>query len=165
MTTTVALAPGDFVVYPNHGVGKVTGLETQTVSGQEIPSIVIRFDQDRMTLRLPLSKAAASGLRRISTRAHMDQALSTLKGQASKTRTIWRHRATEYATKINSGDPVSLAEVVRDLHRDEAEPQGSYSERQLYESARERLTREVAAVEGIEVEVATTKLEELLKAA
>jgi CarD family transcriptional regulator len=158
-------SPGDFVVYPGHGLGKVTGLETKTVSGEVGEWFVITFDHDRMTLRLPAGKARTSGLRGLSSRSLMDKALVTLQGNASRKKVMWSRRALEYAAKIKSGDPISIAEVVRDLHRADDEPQGSYSERMLYEQARDRLTREVAAIEGIDLDAATTKLGGLLKAA
>ena len=165
MKITAGFAPGDLVVYPGHGLGQVTRLETQHVGGQDTRWFVIRFAHDRMTLRVPFSKAKSSGLRGLSTPGLMHRALSTLKGQASRRHVIWNRRALEYAAKIKSGDPVSIAEVIRDLHRDADQPQGSYSERLLYEQARDRLTREVAAIEGIEVDAATTKLDGLLAAA
>ena len=165
MKNAAGFYPGDFVVYPGHGLGKVTGLETKTIGGELGQWFVITFDADRMVLRLPTRKAQASGLRGLSTRNLMEKALSTLQGNRSRKNVMWNRRALEYAAKIKSGDPVSIAEVVRDLHRQENEPQASHSERLLYEQARDRLTREVAAIEGIEVDAATTKLEVLLKAA
>ena len=156
---------GDFVVYPTHGVGKVLGVETQEISGLELDLIVIRFDKDRMTLRVPVNKAENSGLRKLSTRKVMETALTTLKGRSRAKRTMWSRRAQEYEAKINSGDPVSIAEVVRDLHRNADQPDQSYSERQMYQAALDRLAREVAALEKIDEAAAAEKLEELLKAA
>jgi CarD family transcriptional regulator len=161
----IKLSAGDFVVYPTHGVGKVTSIETQKIGDQEIKLFVISFERDRMTLRVPLHKAKNSGLRKLSTRSVMDTAFATLKSKATIKRAMWSRRALEYAAKINSGDPVSLAEVVRDLHPRSAEKEPSYSERTIYEQARERLTHEVAAVEKIEPEAAAAKLEKLLNAA
>jgi len=156
---------GDYVVYPTHGVGRVRAIEKQKIAGQDLELFVITFDRDRMTLRVPVPKAKQSGLRRLSSRSVMDTALSTLRGRARVKRTMWSRRAQEYEAKINSGDPVSIAEVVRDLHRHANQPDQSYSERQIYEAALERLASELAAVDGIERDKATQKLEMLLDAA
>ncbi len=156
---------GDFVVYPTHGVGKVLGVETQEISGVTLDLIIIKFDKDRMTLRVPVNKAENSGLRKLSTRKVMDSALTTLKGRSRVKRTMWSRRAQEYEAKINSGDPVSIAEVVRDLHRGADQPDQSYSERQMYQSALDRLARELAALEKIDETAAAQKLEDMLKAA
>ena len=156
---------GDYVVYPTHGVGRVLGVETQEVAGVTLDLIVIKFEKDRMTLRVPVAKAANSGLRKLSSRKMMDTALTTLKGRSRAKRTMWSRRAQEYEAKINSGDPVSIAEVVRDLHRAEDQPEQSYSERQIYESALGRLAREIAAVEQIDEDAAKQRVEETLKAA
>ena len=156
---------GDFVVYPTHGVGKVLGVEKQEISGITLDLIIIRFDKDRMTLRVPVEKAELSGPRKLSTKKVMDAALATLKGRSRVKRTMWSRRAQEYEAKINSGDPVSIAEVVRDLHRSADQPDQSYSERQMYQAALDRLAREVAAMERIDEQAAADKLEELLRAA
>ena len=161
----IPFSAGDFVVYPAHGVGKVTSIEAQTIGGQKVELFVISFERDRMTLRVPVRKVENSGLRKLSTRKVMEVALTTLKGRARVKRAMWSRRAQEYEAKINSGDPVSIAEVVRDLHRGATQPEQSYSERQIYEQALERLAHEVAAVEKIKPEVATAKLEKLLNAA
>jgi len=158
-------AKGDFVVYPTHGVGKVLGVEIEEFSGMELELIIIRFDKDRMTLRVPVNKSANSGLRKLSTRKVMDNALTTLKGRSRVKCIMWSRRAQEYEAKINSGDPVSIAEVVRDLHRGDDQPDQSYSERQMYQAALDRLARELAALERIDEEAATEKLEQMLKAA
>ena len=157
--------PGDYVVYPTHGVGRVQGVESQEISGQKLDLIIIKFEKDRMTLRVPVAKAEESGLRKLSSRKLMDSALVTLKGRSRVKRTMWSRRAQEYEAKINSGDPVSIAEVVRDLHRGADQPDQSYSERQMYQAALERLARELAAVEKIDEDAAALKLEELLTAA
>jgi len=156
---------GDYVVYPTHGVGKINGVETQTIADQKLRLLVIRFEKEKMTLRVPVAKATTSGLRRLSTRKVMESALKTLRGRARVKRTMWSRRAQEYEAKINSGDPVSIAEVVRDLHRSADQPDQSYSERQIYQAALDRLSRELAAVERIEDDQATLRLEELLRAA
>lgn len=156
---------GDFVVYPTHGVGRVTGVEKQEFGGEILTLIVIHFEQERMTLRVPVQKAEESGLRKLSNRKVIDTALKTLKGRSRAKRTMWSRRAQEYEAKINSGDPVQIAEVVRDLHRGDDQPDQSYSERQMYQAALVRLSRELAAVEQIDDESASDKLEKLLKAA
>jgi CarD family transcriptional regulator len=163
-TKTMLFSTGDFVVYPAHGVGQVTDVEKQVIGGQKLELFVVSFERDRMTLRVPVEKVENSGLRKLSSRKVMDQALTTLKGRARVKRAMWSRRAQEYEAKINSGDPVSIAEVVRDLHRGESQPEQSYSERQIYEQALERLAHEIAAVEKIEPEIATAKLEKLLSA-
>jgi CarD family transcriptional regulator len=156
---------GDFVVYPTHGVGKVTGVETQEIAGQELTLFVISFEKERMTLRVPITKAKESGLRKLSNKKIIETALKTLRGRSRVKRTMWSRRAQEYEAKINSGDPVLIAEVVRDLHRNDDQPDQSYSERQMYQAALDRLARELAAVESIDHDAATDKLEKLLKAA
>jgi len=157
--------PGDFVVYPTHGVGKVLSVEESEIAGHTLELFVISFDRDRMTLRVPVTKAANSGLRKLSSKKRMDEAIQTLKGRPRVKRTMWSRRAAEYDIKINSGDPVSIAEVVRDLHRNVGQPDQSFSERQIYEQARDRLASELAAVEKTDVEKATKKLESILEAA
>jgi CarD family transcriptional regulator len=161
----IGFKKGDFVVYPTHGVGKVMGVESQEISGTSLQVIAILFDKDRMTLRVPVAKAKNSGLRKLSSRKIMDSALQTLKGRSRTKRAMWSRRAQEYEAKINSGDPVSIAEVVRDLHRNADQPDQSYSERQIYQAALDRLVRELAAVEAIDETAATKKLEQVLKAA
>lgn len=165
MAKEAGFEPGDFVVYPTHGVGRVEGVEIQEISGHELTLIVIKFDKDRMTLSVPVNKAEESGLRKLSSRKLMDTALTTLQGRSRIKRTMWSRRAQEYDAKINSGDPVLIAEVVRDLHRGADQPDQSYSERQMYQAALERLSREFAAVEKIDEEAAALKLEQLLAAA
>ena len=155
----------DWVVYPTHGVGRVTGIEERVIAGCPLELIVIVFEKDRMTLRVPIAKAEISGLRKLSTPDEMKIALKTLKGRSRVRRTMWSRRAQEYEAKINSGDPVSISEVVRDLHRNDGQPDQSYSERQIYQAALDRLSRELAAVEDIDEEAATLRLEEMLRAA
>ncbi len=157
--------PGDVVVYPSHGVGKVTSVETQRMGDQEVRLFVINFEQHRMTLRVPLRKVKTSGLRNISSRRTVQSALATLSEPPSQKRIMWNRRAVEYAAKINSGDLALIAEVLRDLRRTTGERERSHSERLLYEEALGRLAQEVAAVEQTQIEAATTKLELLLNAA
>ncbi|MBI1234012.1 MAG: CarD family transcriptional regulator [Alphaproteobacteria bacterium] len=155
---------GDFIVYPAHGVGRVTGVEKDTVAGFDIEVYVVSFEQDKMVLRVPTAKATQSGMRSLSSDKIVKDALKTLKGKARVKRTMWSRRAQEYEAKINSGDLISIAEVVRDLHRGEDQPEQSYSERQLYESALDRMIREVAAVENIDHDAARDKLSKSLLA-
>jgi CarD family transcriptional regulator len=166
MTTTAEIQnsfkTGDHIVYPAHGVGKVMGVERQTVAGIELEVFVIAFDQDKMTLRVPTAKARSCGMRALASSKVVDEALKTLAGRARIRRTMWSRRAQEYEAKINSGDLVSIAEVVRDLHRAGDQPEQSYSERQLYESALDRMVRELAAVENIDRDSAMAKLSSTL---
>ena len=156
---------GDFVVYPTHGVGKINAVEMQEIAGYTLNVFVIHFEKDRMTLRVPVGKAKGSGLRRLSTRKEMDAALAKLKGRSKARRTMWSRRAQEYEAKINSGDPASIAEVVRDLYRNVGQPEQSYSERQIYQAALDRLVREFAAVEKIDETTAVQRVEQMLNAA
>ena len=157
---------GDAVVYPAHGVGKVAGIETQEVAGMALEVYVITFDHEKMTLRVPTKKAKTAGLRSLAAQDVVTKALTTLKGRARIKRTMWSRRAQEYEAKINSGDLISIAEVVRDLHRADSQPEQSYSERQLYESALDRMAREVAAIERIDRDAAIGILtKSLVKAA
>jgi CarD family transcriptional regulator len=148
-TSAAAFKPGDHIVYPAHGVGRVTGVERDIVAGYELEVYVIAFEQDKMTLRVPTAKARSCGMRPLASADIVNEALKTLQGRARVKRTMWSRRAQEYEAKINSGDLVSIAEVVRDLHRASDQPEQSYSERQLYESALDRMARELAAVEKI----------------
>ena len=157
---------GDYVVYPAHGVGLINGVETQEVAGLSLEVYVITFDHEKMTLRVPTRKAKTAGLRPLATGDVVSQAMVTLKGRARVKRTMWSRRAQEYEAKINSGDLISIAEVVRDLHRADNQPEQSYSERQLYESALDRMAREVAAIEQIDRDAAIGLLtKSLIKAA
>ncbi len=155
----------DFVVYPTHGVGKITALEDQEVAGMTLSLFVIEFDKEKLTVRVPVNKAQATGMRQLASPDRMKTAMTTLKGRARIKRTMWSRRAQEYEAKINSGDPIAIAEVVRDLHRSEGQPEQSYSERQIYEAAVERLSRELAAVEGLDDDAASEKLHSMLRAA
>ncbi|HBB82289.1 MAG TPA: CarD family transcriptional regulator [Sulfitobacter sp.] len=140
--------PNEFVVYPAHGVGQIVSIEEQEVAGIKLELFVISFEKDKMTLRVPTHKATEIGMRALSTPDVINHAMKTLKGKAKVKRAMWSRRAQEYEQKINSGDLIAIAEVVRDLHRTDDQREQSYSERQLYEAALERLTREVAAVSG-----------------
>ena len=145
----IAFRPGDHIVYPAHGVGRVMGVEKRSVAGLDLDVFVISFEQDKMTLRVPTTKAKSCGMRALASAEVVTEAMKTLQGRARIKRTMWSRRAQEYEAKINSGDLVSIAEVVRDLHRASDQPEQSYSERQLYESALDRMARELAAVEKV----------------
>jgi CarD family transcriptional regulator len=140
--------PNDYVVYPAHGVGQIISIEEQDIAGVSLELFVISFEKDKMTLRVPTHKASEVGMRSLSSPDIVTKAMSTLKGKAKVKKAMWSRRAQEYEQKINSGDLIAIAEVVRDLHRNDDQREQSYSERQLYEAALERLTREVAAVSG-----------------
>ena len=162
----LAYAAGDYIVYPSHGVGRITGIESQTIAGMTLEMYVVSFENERLILRVPVDKAAKSGMRKLSSREKISSALEALKIRTRPRRNVmWSRRAQEYEAKINSGDPVSIAEVVRELHEAEDAEQ-SYSERQMYRAALERLAREVAAIERIDEAEASRRLEQvLLKAA
>jgi len=152
----------ELVVYPSHGVGKVIGVEEQEIGGDVLEVYVVSFEKDKMTLRVPLGKAEVAGMRRLSTRDEMGSVVTTLKSRAKVKRTMWSRRAQDYQEKLNSGNPVRIAEVLRDLHRAEDQPEQSYSERQLYEAALDRLAREFAAVEKIDQDAAEKQIETFL---
>ena len=162
--TAPEFRPNQYVVYPTHGVGKIMSIERQEVAGTKLELFVISFEKDKMTLRVPTAKAASIGMRSLSSPDLVAKALDTLKGRARVKRAMWSRRAQEYEQKINSGDLIAIAEVVRDLYRAGDQPEQSYSERQLYEAARERLTREVAAVERVDEGRAAAKVEAVLQA-
>ena len=155
---------GDHVVYPTHGVGKVERIATEEIAGHKLELIHITFEENRMTLRVPVTKARSAGLRKLATRKLFDEALAVLKGRARIKRTMWSRRAQEYEAKINSGDPLAIAEVVRDLHRNAGQPDQSFSERQIYEAAMDRLSAELAALDKTDKLTAATKLTTFRKA-
>ncbi len=154
--------PNQFVVYPAHGVGKVVSIEEQEVAGLTLELFVVSFEKDKMTLRVPTDKAIEVGMRSLSTPEVVTQAMKTLRGKARVKRAMWSRRAQEYEQKINSGDLIAIAEVVRDLHRTDEQREQSYSERQLYEAALERLTREFAAVSGADEIEAQKQVDDVL---
>lgn len=158
----VTFNSGEYVVYPTHGVGKVTNIAKQNIAGNELELLVVNFDKDKMTLRVPMAKLDKVGLRKISNETTMKEALATLKGKPRVKKVMWSRRAQEYENKINSGNPVAVAEVIRDLYRNENLAEQSYSERQIYEHAIERLASEVAVYDNISVEDASKKLIELV---
>ena len=154
--------PNDFVVYPAHGVGKIISVETQELAGFELELFVISFEKDKMTLRVPTHKATDVGMRPLSSPEVVGNAMKTLRGKAKVKKAMWSRRAQEYEQKINSGDLIAIAEVVRDLHRADDQREQSYSERQLYEAALERLTREIAAVAGNDEKAAAEEIDSVL---
>ena len=154
----------EFIVYPAHGVGQIVSIDKHEVAGIELEMFVISFEKDKMTLRIPIEKASAIGLRSVSSPELILKAMETLKGRARVKRAMWSRRAQEYEQKINSGDLIAIAEVVRDLHRNDEQREQSYSERQLYEAALERLTRELAVVDGVDERAAQEKVDQVLDA-
>jgi CarD family transcriptional regulator len=152
----------EYVVYPSHGVGQILAIEEQEVAGAKPELFVINFVKDKMTLRVPTSKVVAVGMRKLAEGGLVKRALETLKGRARVKRTMWSRRAQEYEAKINSGDIVAISEVVRDLFRSESQPEQSYSERQLYEAALDRLSREIAAVQHVTETEAVKEIEAAL---
>ena len=154
--------PNEYVVYPAHGVGQILSIEEQEIAGIKLELFVISFEKDKMTLRVPTNKAVEIGMRSLSSPDVVSKALTTLKGKAKVKRAMWSRRAQEYEQKINSGDLIAIAEVVRDLHRADDQREQSYSERQLYESALDRLTREIAAVNGNDEAAASREIDDVL---
>ncbi|MFZ1815160.1 MAG: CarD family transcriptional regulator [Rhizobiaceae bacterium] len=140
---------GEYIVYPAHGVGQITAIEEQEVAGHKLELFVVNFEQDKLTLRVPVSKIATAGMRKLSEPETIEKALKTVQGRARVKRTMWSRRAQEYEAKINSGDLIAISEVVRDLFRADNQPEQSYSERQLYEAALDRMAREISAVNRI----------------
>ena len=153
----------DYIVYPTHGVGRIRSIEKDNIAGQEMEMFVISFEKDKMTLRIPTDKANSTGLRSISTPDEIEKAMGILKGKARVKRAMWSRRAQEYEQKIHSGDLISITEVVRDLHRNDDQREQSYSERQLYEAALDRLSREVAVVDDIDEKTALEKIDKVLE--
>jgi CarD family transcriptional regulator len=154
---------GDYVVYPAHGVGKIDRIENQTIGGMDVALYTITFEKDRMRLKVPVMKAQSAGLRKLVTVDHLKDAIKTLKGRARIRRTMWSRRAAEYELKINSGDPIAIAEVLRDLKRPSEDSEQSYSERQIYQSALERLARELAAVQKTTEIKAAEQIEQIMR--
>ncbi len=152
----------EFVVYPAHGVGRIIGIEEQEIAGMSLELFVINFEKEKLTLRVPTGKLESVGMRKLAEETLVKKAMDTLKGRARVKRTMWSRRAQEYVAKINSGDLISIAEVVRDLYRSDAQPEQSYSERQLYEDALDRMAREIAAVEKLDERGAVQRIVEIL---
>jgi len=155
-------SPNEFVVYPAHGVGKIIAVEKEEVAGFDLEMFVIVFEKDKMKLRVPTNKAIDVGMRALATPDVVSHAMKTLRGKAKVKKAMWSRRAQEYEQKINSGDLIAIAEVVRDLHRQDDQREQSYSERQLYEAALERLSREIAVVAGSEESAAVEEVTAVL---
>ena len=160
--STVDFEINDFVVYPSHGVGRIVSEEVQNVAGFELKVYVITFEKDKMTLKVPKDKIESTGMRKLSSPNTIGKALQVIGGKAKIKRAMWSRRAQDYEQKINSGELIQIAEVVRDLHRNDEQREQSYSERQLYEAALERLTREIAAVDGSGEQKAQEKVGKVL---
>ena len=154
--------PEQYVIYPSHGIGQILEIEKKEIAGQMLKMYVIEFEKEKMILRVPIEKTKEIGVRKVSTKNQLKEIFEILTGKAKIRRTMWSRRAQEYEAKINSGDIKLLTEVVRDLFRSDSQPEQSYSERQLYEAARERLSREVAVIEKTDEQKAIEKMETIL---
>ena len=154
--------PEQYVIYPSHGIGQILEIEKKEIAGQMLKMYVIEFEKEKMILRVPIEKTKEIGVRKVSTKNQLKEIFEILTGKAKIRRTMWSRRAQEYEAKINSGDIKLLTEVVRDLFRSDSQPEQSYSERQLYEAARERLSREVAVIEKTDEQKAVEKMETIL---
>ena len=152
----------EFIVYPAHGVGQIVAIEEQEVAGIKLELFVISFEKDKMTLRVPVAKVGSVGMRKLADGDTVDKALETIRGRARVKRTMWSRRAQEYEAKINSGDLLAISEVVRDLYRSDSQPEQSYSERQLYEAALDRMAREIASVNRVSETEAIRQIEQNL---
>ena len=161
-TAKLDFKANEYVVYPSHGVGKIISIEEEEIAGAKLELYVMDFEKEKMTLRVPTAKAKAVGMRKLSAGDIVEKALKTLKGRARVKRTMWSRRAQEYEAKINSGDLIAISEVVRDLFRSDRQPEQSYSERQLYEAALDRMAREVAAVNKVDDATAVAEIEAIL---
>jgi CarD family transcriptional regulator len=153
---------GEYIVYPAHGVGLITAIEEQEVAGLTLELFVISFEQDKLTLRVPVSKIKSVGMRKLAEESLVKKALETVTGRARVKRTMWSRRAQEYEAKINSGDLIAISEVVRDLYRSEDQPEQSYSERQLFEQAMDRMSREIGSVNKLTLTEAVQLIEKNL---
>lgn len=164
MSEEFSFSNGDLVVYPSHGVGRLERVEVQSIAGQELQVLVITFEKNRMTLRLPQAKAKHAGLRGLASSKQVEKIFAALQKKVKTTKGIWARRAQEYESKINSGQIESVAEVLRELHRREDQPEQSYSERQIYQCALERVASEIAAVKKIQYDEACERIREVLAA-
>jgi len=161
-TQRLGFKTGEFVVYPAHGVGQIVSIEEQEVAGMTLELFVISFEQDKLTLRVPVAKIKSVGMRKLAEEDHVKKALDTVAGRARVKRTMWSRRAQEYEAKINSGDLIAISEVVRDLYRSDDQPEQSYSERQLFEQAMDRMSREIGAVNRLTLTEAVQLIEKSL---
>jgi CarD family transcriptional regulator len=162
VTQKLGFKVNEWIVYPAHGVGRIVAIEEQEIAGISLELFVITFEKDKMTLRVPTGKSSSVGMRKLAEETTVKKAIETLKGRARVKRTMWSRRAQEYEAKINSGDLIAIAEVVRDLYRSESQPEQSYSERQLYEAALDRMAREIAVVEKLDERGAVQRITEVL---
>jgi CarD family transcriptional regulator len=162
-TQRLGYKTGEFVIYPAHGVGQIVSIEEQEVAGLTLELFVISFEQDKLTLRVPVAKIKSVGMRKLAEENMVDKALETVTGRARIKRTMWSRRAQEYEAKINSGDLISISEVVRDLYRSDDQPEQSYSERQLFEQAMDRMSREIGAVNKVTLTEAVQLIEKNLQ--
>ena len=160
--TRLGFKTGEYVVYPAHGVGVIVSIEEQEVAGLVLELFVISFEQDKLTLRVPVAKIKSVGMRKLAEDDMVTQALTTVTGRARVKRTMWSRRAQEYEAKINSGDLIAISEVVRDLYRSEEQPEQSYSERQLFEQAMDRMSREIGSVNKLTLTEAVQLIEKNL---
>ena len=165
MARTNEFEVGSWVVYPAHGVGKLEGVESFEIDGEKTDFFVVSFSKNNLTVRLPVEKAVSSGLRGVFSKSDLDAAIETLSQKAKKKRVMWSKRAQEYESKINSGDPIAIAEVIRDLYKNGNDASQSFSEKQIFQNAMERLVREMSIVESIAEEEAVKRIETILKAA
>jgi CarD family transcriptional regulator len=163
MTKEYRFNPGEFVVYPTHGVGKVVDITSTEISGQRLDLIAVNFDKEGMDMRIPMTNVGKTNLRPLSSKEIMNSAINSLKGKPKTKKTMWSRRSQEYEAKINSGDPCLIAEVVRDLNKPADKGEQSYSERQVFEHAFDRLVCEYAACEGLELDEAKSKINGILK--
>ncbi|MFZ5672942.1 MAG: CarD family transcriptional regulator [Pseudomonadota bacterium] len=152
----------ELIVYPAHGVGRVVQIEEQEIAGIKLELYIVDFEKEKLRLKVPTSKSEQKGMRKLADKPLIDHAMKVLKGRARIKRTMWSRRAQEYEAKINSGDLIAVAEVVRDLYRSERQPEQSYSERQLFEQALDRMAREIAAVKKIDDDMAIKEIETFL---
>jgi len=154
---------GETVVYPKHGVGEIVKIESMEIANIRTIFFVVKMEQSKLTIRVPIDKQEAVGLRKISSKKIITEVFDVLKLKPKIRRIMWSRRAQEYDTKIFSGDPINIAEVVRDLFRKNSQAEQSYSERQMFQVAIERLAREVAAVEKTDYFQSTEKIESILR--
>ena len=153
---------GELVVYPAHGVGKITNVEEQEIAGTKLELYIVDFEKEKLRLKVPTNRAEQKGMRHLADRTLIEQAMKVIRGRARIKRTMWSRRAQEYDAKINSGDVIAVSEVIRDLYRSDRQPEQSYSERQLFEQALGRFARELAAVRKVDEDQCIRELEEFL---
>jgi CarD family transcriptional regulator len=161
-TKKIVFKAGELVVYPAHGVGRVTNIEEQEIAGVKLELYIVDFEKEKLRLKVPTNRAEQKGMRHLADRSLIEQAMKVIRGRARIKRTMWSRRAQEYDAKINSGDVIAVAEVIRDLYRSDRQPEQSYSERQLFEQALARFARELAAVRKVDEDQCIRELEDFL---